>query len=257
MKRILFGAIVVSLFHLAAPLSIANAADMPVKSAPVWAPPLETGPLWEGIYMGFNGGGVWDARTSWCTDTTVITCSTGKPVDVGHFSTSGAMAGGQFGDRWQWGNVVVGVEGLIDWTVMGQRIADPASGTLKTSFDGIMSVTGSLGWAFDRVMVYGKGGWALTDLKAEAAPPGTANFISGNTYASGWTAGAGIEYQVIPHLIVGVEYDYYRFDPGTITNLTSNIGNAVPCGFCNFGSTSMQTVIGRVTLQAGPPPAWH
>jgi outer membrane immunogenic protein len=256
MKRILFGAVALSLFHLAAPLSIANAADMPVKSSPAVASTLEPGPLWEGIYMGANIGGAW-GKSDWCTDTTVITCETGAPTSVAKMSPSGLLGGGQFGDRWQWGNVVFGLEGMIDASAFGQSVKDSVNGAAKTSFDGIMSVTGSLGYAVDRVHVYGKGGWALTDLKLEAAPPGTANAISSNEYTPGWTAGAGIEYMLIPHLIVGVEYDYYRFQPGNIINVTNLSGTSVPCAFCNFGNTSVQTVMGRLSIQAGPPPSWH
>jgi opacity protein-like surface antigen len=152
---------------------------------------------------------------------------------------------------------VFGIEGMIDGAAFGKQVADPVNGAVKTSFDGIMSVTGSLGYAVDRVHVYGKGGWALTDMKVEAGPPFTANAISSNEYTPGWTAGAGIEYMVIPHLIVGVEYDYYRFQPGNIINVTNLSGNTVTCAFCNFGNTSMQTVLGKLTIQAGPPPSWH
>jgi outer membrane immunogenic protein len=257
MKRILFGAVALSLFHLAAPLSIANAADMPVKSSPVWAPPLESGPLWEGIYVGGNIGGAW-GKSDWCTDTTVISCETAPVTNVAKMNPSGLIGGGQFGDRWQWSNVVFGIEGMIDGAAFGKQVADPVNGAVKTSFDGIMSVTGSLGWAVDRFHLYGKGGWALTDMKFEAAAPGTSNYLTTtNDWSPGWTVGAGIEYMLIPHLIVGVEYDYYRFQPGNVTNVTNLSGTVVPCAVCNFGNTTVQTVVGRLSIQAGPPPSWH
>jgi outer membrane immunogenic protein len=253
MKRNLLGAVLLSIFQLAAPLGIANAADLPIKTTQTWAPPLTTGPLWEGIYVGANIGTGW-GRSSWCTDATVTNCGT-TPVDTGTMSPNGIFGGGQFGDRWQWGNVVFGLEGMLDASALNEKVTDKISGSLKTSFDGIMSATGSLGWAFDRFLVYGKGGWALTDMKFEAGSPGGLTFLSTNEYTPGWTVGAGIDYQVIPHLIVGVEYDYYRFQPGNVINVADGGGATIPCAMCNFGSTTVQTVLGKISLQAGPIPA--
>jgi opacity protein-like surface antigen len=97
-------------------------------------------------------------------------------------------------------------------------------------------------------------------MKFQAISPVAGVNLSTSEYANGWTAGAGIEYQVIPHLIVGVEYDYYRFSPNNITNVTSGgpFGGLVNCAACNFGSTTnIQTVVGRLSIQAGPMPSWH
>jgi outer membrane immunogenic protein len=237
--------------------SIASAADMPVKAPPIWAAPA-TGPLWEGIYVGVNGGEAW-GRTTWCTDNVVVNCSPGGPAtDVSHASASGIVGGAQFGDRWQTGNVVYGLEGMLDGMNISKTVADPlfAAQTFTTKFTGVMSATGQFGLAFDRFLAYGKGGWALTELKLQAADP--AGTLTGTKYADGWTVGGGLEYQIIPHLIVGVEYDYYRFSPGNITNLTNSAGAAIPCAFCNFGSsTNLQTVLARITLQAGPVPTFR
>jgi hypothetical protein len=34
-------------------------------------------------------------------------------------------------------------------------------------------------------------------------------------------------------------------------------GCAIVCEFCNFGQTNIQTIMGRISLQAGPPPAFR
>lgn len=238
--------------------SIAAAADLPVKAGPVWAAPA-TGPLWEGIYAGANVGGAW-TKSTWCTDAAALNCETAGRQDIIHSSSSAWVGGGQFGDRWQTGNFVYGVEGMIDGLTASSTTADSINrGQVGiTKYSGLMSVTGQVGLAFDRFLAYGKGGWALTDMKFQANnAPGGANLYA-SEFVNGWTVGGGLEYQVIPHLIVGIEYDYYRFEPGNLGNLTNSLGNTVNCGFCNFGSsTNIQTVMARISLQAGPPPALH
>src|ERR1700739_1872568 len=92
--------------------SIASGADMPTKAPPVWAAPT-TGPLWEGIYVGANVGDAW-SHSTWCTDATAINCETATPADIATGTPRGLVGGGQFGDRWQWGNAVVGLEGVLD-----------------------------------------------------------------------------------------------------------------------------------------------
>jgi outer membrane immunogenic protein len=255
MRRILLGAFFVSAL-IVAPLRAASAADLPVKGPAVVVPPI-TGPLWEGIYIGANVGGAW-THSSWCTDASFggsATCNT-APVDVVTQSTAGVIGGGQFGDRWQWGNVVAGleatIEGLTPSTTTSGVIPDT---TRTTKFSGLYTFTGQAGWAFDRLLVYGKGGWASTRLSFQANTTPAGPNLTASSFTDGWTVGAGVEYQVIPRLIVGVEYDYYRFDPKDLMGVTNTDGVTIPCAFCNFGSsTTMQTVMARVSIQAGPIP---
>jgi len=254
MKRVLYGAVFLSVVALVAPAGIANAADLPVKAySPV--PPPVTGPLWEGIYMGGNIGNAW-GKASWCTEENAFSCEVAGPHDVTSASPNGLVGGGQFGDRWQFGNVVFGLEGLYDG--LNVTTTKPGFGavgeTLRTKFTGLFSATGQLGLAVDRLLFYGKGGWASTDLKLQVNEPGAV--LNGSNWIDGWTVGGGIEYQIVPHLIVGVEYDYYKFAPGNLTNISDSTGTAIACSFCNFGSSvTLQTVMARLSYQAGPPPA--
>jgi outer membrane immunogenic protein len=254
MRRILLGALFVSAITAGA-LHSAAAADLPVKAAGVVLPPI-TGPLWEGIYVGGNIGGAW-TNTTWCTDAIVTSCGTGAPIDVISQSPKGLIGGGQFGDRWQWGNVVAGLEATLDGVDASVTSADPVfpSTTRTTRFTGLYTFTGQAGWAFDRLLVYGKGGWASTRLSFQANTGVAGPNLTASNFTDGWTAGAGVEYQVIPHLIVGVEYDYYRFDAKNLGGVVNSAGVTIPCAFCNFGSsTTMQTVLARISIQSGPIP---
>jgi opacity protein-like surface antigen len=91
---------------------------------------------------------------------------------------------------------------------------DIASVEAKTDF--LTSVTARLGYAFDHVLVYGKGGFALAGDKysvsgvATTDPGGPFNF-QGLENRIGWTAGAGVEWLFTQHWSVNLEYDYYGF----------------------------------------------
>jgi outer membrane immunogenic protein len=238
--------------------SVAAAADMPIKASPLWSAPA-TGPLWEGIYVGVNLGDA-NARSTWCTDAVIAgNCETG-PTDVVTGSPRGLVGGGQFGDRWQWGNVVVGLEGMYDALSITTTGISPvvAGETLATKFTGLYSATGEIGLAFDRLLAYGKGGWAGTELKLQAQSVAAGgSLVAPPAFVDGWTLGGGLEYQLMPHIILGVEYDYYRFNPTNIINVTNSAGALITCAFCNFGSsTHLQTILGRISFQAGPAPAF-
>ncbi len=76
---------------------------------------------------------------------------------------AGGVVGGQIGYNFQRGNIVYGVE--LDLGEMGLEHAkqEPGSSTLtnKISCGLYGDVTGRLGYAFDRTLVYAKGGFAF------------------------------------------------------------------------------------------------
>jgi outer membrane immunogenic protein len=210
------------------------------------------GPLWSGFFIGGNVG---EARshTSWCTDVDVANCGTPTPVDVITQNATGVVGGGQVGYRFQFGNFVFGPEAMLDGMVNHEMTSDPviAGATRTTTIKGLSSVTGDAGLAFDRILVYGKGGWAITDLLFDANNTVAGVDVKGTEYATGWTAGGGLEYMLTSGWSVGVEYNYYQFDPKNILNAANSVG---PCSFCNFGhNTNVQTVTARLNVRVGPP----
>jgi outer membrane immunogenic protein len=255
MKRImLFGAVILAVLLLAAPLSGASAADLPVK-APMMAPPAP-GPLWSGFFIGGNVGDA-QSHTTWCTDATITNCAVPAPLDVITQKTSGVVGGGQTGYRFQFGNFVFGPEAMLDGMVNKMSTTDPvfAGRTRTTTMKGISSVTGDAGVAFDRILVYGKGGWAITSLDFDANNTLPGGFdVKGAEYATGWTGGGGLEYMLTSGWSVGVEYDYYQFQAKNILNAVDTGGNTIPCTFCNFGhNTNVQTITARLNVRVGPP----
>ncbi len=139
------------------------------------------------------------------------------------------MAGGQVGGNYQIGNVVLGLEGIYDWAdIKNTQVGALGAGTLTlvTKNDYIATVAGRLGYAFDRLLIYGKGGAAFTRDRADAnltGPlPGAA---SGSFNRTGWLAGAGVEWAFWGNWSVKAEYDYMGFGAinEVITNATGSL----------------------------------
>jgi outer membrane immunogenic protein len=231
----------------------AMAADLlkaPPAPIPMWG--------WTEFYFGISIGYA-DAQTSWCTDANAANCLTGHPVDIFNQKPSGITNGGEFGYRYQIPNTpaVVGVEAMIgglsaNTTAAG--VPSPATLTRYTQFNNLESVTGQLGFAIGRTLVYGKGGWAATELHLDADNTVTGADLSTYKWVEdGWTAGAGIDYQLFTHFSVGFEYNYYQFNVGNVSGLVSTAGGGpVACSFCDFGRTSVQTFTGHINIKLWP-----
>lgn len=190
---------------------VAAAADLPPAAAPgpyYKAPAYNPAYNWSGFYLGINGGGGWGRSNS---------------ITTGPLNTSGGLAGGTIGYNYQINQVVLGVEGDIDWADIN---ASNAFG--KVSDDWLSTIRGRLGFAADRFLPYVTGGAAFGDVKASV--PG---FASTDTTNAGWTAGGGIEFAIAGNWTAKAEYLYvdlgnisYTTVPGSSENVSyrANIG---------------------------------
>jgi outer membrane immunogenic protein len=172
-------------------LSVSAAADFPRK-APIYAPyaPVFT---WTGFYVGAHGGWGW------------ATWDGSGPAGSSTVDGDGWLAGLQAGYNYQMGSIVLGIEG--DFSFADVKFQDTFFGsTITLKNDYFATVTGRVGYAFDRILVFGKGGVAFTRDKWEG--PGG---ISADFGRTGWTIGAGVEYALWNSLSVKVEYNYMSF----------------------------------------------
>jgi outer membrane immunogenic protein len=187
----------------------ASAADL-ARPAPVYIPPPPMVALftWTGCYVGGNVGGVWATR-DW-TDQTFILAGT----DFGSTTASGAIGGLQAGCNYQVGAWVFGLQGDYDWTNANQTntpvVLAPFGAATYSKLKSLASVTGRVGYAFDRFLGYVKGGgaWEQSDYSVLIAglTAATASETKG-----GWTVGVGGEYAFLNWLTGFIEYDFYRF----------------------------------------------
>ena len=185
----------------------ALAADL--ESAPVtkaYAPAVAAVYNWTGFYLGAEVGGGW-SRFSAVDPTMPAAGSTTA-------NASGVLAGGLAGFNYQIGNVVLGLEGSYDWS--GISISQSGafgggggfSATVKNDY--VATAAARVGYAFDRVLFYGKGGAAWTRDKVDASD-GLGGTGTGRFNRVGWLAGAGVEYAFLQNWSVKLEYDYMRF----------------------------------------------
>ncbi|HEY6258170.1 MAG TPA: outer membrane beta-barrel protein [Xanthobacteraceae bacterium] len=199
----------------------AMAADLsrPPPAAPVYTKAPMMAPLftWTGCYVGGNGGGVW-ARKTLTTASAVsvngVPFATG--ASEGSLDINGGVAGGQVGCNYQMGTWVIGAQGDFDWSSAKSSVTDTVFGTSDSvKIKSLASVTGRVGYAWDRFLLYAKGGgaWETDDYSATSA----FTSLTVSDTRTGWTVGGGGEYAFTDWLTGFVEYDYYDFGTKTET----------------------------------------
>ena len=201
----------------AAPALAADLAPRTYTKAPAYMPaPIYS---WAGFYIGLNGGG---GSSHNCWDVTSVV---GVPREGCHNATGG-MAGGQIGYRWQASNWVFGLEAQGDWAnFKGSNLSAPAALTSAitntTKIDAIGLFTGQVGYAWNNVLWYAKGGAALTHDKYTGSITATgAAFDQASETRWGGAVGTGVEVGFAPGWSVAVEYDHLFMGSGG-NNLTS------------------------------------
>jgi outer membrane immunogenic protein len=206
MKR--FFASAIALTALAgAPAMAADLAARPVYKAPPPPPPVYFS--WTGCYIGGNVGGLWVNREF--TDRFVGDPFFGQTFNTNTSTWIGGVQGGcnyQFAGGW-----VVGIQGDYDWSGHTSNSNGVFFNNLTGSFTtkNLASVTGRVGYAWDRFLGYVKGGgaWERDDFFITFANGSVAS-LTGNS-RSGWTVGVGGEYAFTNYFTGFIEYDYYGF----------------------------------------------
>ena len=188
----------------------AMAADLrlPVKTSIAAAPVFS----WTGCYVGAHVGG---------TKIHSFTPRISK-ARAGQAATTvtGAVAGGQVGCNYQQGNWVVGVEGEGSWSnsraTNSLTFSPTASESFTTKNTNDFSIAGRAGIAFDRTLIYGKGGWAWGSFDYNSTFiccdfAAVRSDISGSSTLNGFLVGAGIEHALTRNWTVKFEYNYVDF----------------------------------------------
>ncbi|MCP3466699.1 MULTISPECIES: outer membrane protein [unclassified Bradyrhizobium] len=210
---------------IALAISTATSAMAADVSLPYKAAPAVPTFSWTGCYLGGNGGGGRGMNEQ-------------QPVAGFTFNAnhdSGWLAGVQGGCDYQVGSVVVGIEGQFDWADMKDTTASippggPVGFLLTTKLDRMATATARIGYAFDRVLFYAKGGAAFahfnhtmtqTDFAATSV-----DFI-GSRNVAGFVVGGGIEYALLQNVSLKAEYNYFDFGRNGYTlNCINNSGCA-------------------------------
>ncbi|MEH3147560.1 MAG: porin family protein [Methylobacterium frigidaeris] len=240
----------------------AVAADLPRRAAP---PPVFT-PVpvftWTGFYAGFNAGYAFSdnraIRTIGNNGPGALPLAPGDTNTVGNVLTNrrpgvfgvqqdGFTGGGQIGYNYQFtpgSGIVIGLEADAQYTDLDRSrgflstLNDPS--TFRQSLDFLGTVRGRLGYAFDRFLVYGTGGFAYGSVTYDAQFFGNAParpLAYAGRYSeieTGYAYGGGIEYAMptdsflnfFKSSAVTVKVEYLRYDLGSRNVLVNFTGNA-------------------------------
>ncbi len=239
MKKILLSS--VALLGLTAG---AFAADLPSRRAPApyVAVPVFT---WTGFYVGVNAGyGFSDNNDNGLGTFQSFGAGeiAGLPRYVGTVTTpnssngrDGFVGGGQIGYNYQIGNFVIGVEADIQYADLGggrrsgniialnPTLPDfiPAVNSTFGGLDYFGTVRGRVGYAWDRLLVYGTGGFAYggsdnngnnTCVLVTGALASGCTGRNSDDIRTGYAAGGGIEYAFTPNITGRIEGLYVSLD---------------------------------------------
>ncbi|MHB0767934.1 outer membrane protein [Bradyrhizobium sp. 5.13L] len=254
MNKILFGAISAMALGLSAPASAADLAARPYTKAP--APMVAAIYDWSGFYIGINGGG---GTSHKCWD--FVTPVSGVLVGEGCHNATGGTVGGQVGYRWQSTNWVFGLEGQGNWAdFSGDNISTALFGTglrQSSNINAFGLLTGQVGYAWNNVLLYVKGGGAVVGDRYRSHDLGTGlEFDRANEARWGATVGAGVEFGFAPNWSVGFEYNHIFLGNRTINFTGSGNFGIAPLGVVTRSERISQDVdIGliRVNYRWGGP----
>ena len=207
--------------------SAALAADLP----PPMAPPPPRAPAayipapipfynWTGFYIGANAGYAFSSSS---------TLSDSQLSTITNTSSSSFLGGGQVGVNWEFGpGVVIGAEADFDWlpntkntvTLTGTGANTGSTATASINSRWLTLVDARLGYAWDRLLVYGKGGGAFVganNSSLNVSPSGVILPLSGPANNMGWNAGIGLEYAFSGGWSAKAEYNYVRLNSASFT----------------------------------------
>ena len=237
MKKFLLG--LAGLVALAAPASAADLAARPYTKAPPMIAALYD---WSGFYVGANGG--WGSSHK-CWDNYALGVFV---ASEGCHDATGGVAGAQIGYRWQTGAWVFGLEAQGDWAdLKGSNASLVNLGfTNQSRIDAFGLFTGQVGYAWNNVLWYVKGGGAVTDDRFRIYNTATGVLAATTTTTDGarWggVVGTGLEFGFSPNWSAAIEYDHLFMGNHTYSFTT------VP-GAVAFGTDRIKQDVDLVTVR--------
>jgi outer membrane immunogenic protein len=176
----------------------AEAADQSTAAGRTYFPGAYTpgAVIWTGPYFGLHLGGVWTSAT-W---TDPFSGGTDNP------RSAGTPLGPQFGVNWQMDQWVFGAEADASWVKLDGSDQDQFGFDHRVTAHWLATVTGRVGYAFDRFLVYFKGGGAFTGERNDVNT-GVATIASTGTLTQvGAAVGGGVDYAFSPNWSARLEY---------------------------------------------------
>jgi outer membrane immunogenic protein len=180
---------------------------------------------WTGCYIGAHvgGGTMHDSFSQDNSDRDFPFSSNQGNNGTG----TGAVAGGQVGCNYQDGNAVFGLEAEGYWanlrTTSGNSFnsIDGESFFTHTRNKSDFDIAARVGIAFDRTLVYGKGGWVWGNFGFDSVETfcctNIDTFTGQNKQLNGLLLGVGIEHALTRNWTVKLEYNFLDFGSQPVT----------------------------------------
>lgn len=219
MKKILMATVALTAFSLTAPASAADLGSRMYTKAPA---PMAAIYNWSGLYVGANAG--WGSSRNCWQVLVALTVPLNSPE--GCHDADGGTFGAQVGYRWQSSAWVFGVEAQGNWADFEGSNVSTELGIIinQTEIDALGLFTGQIGYAWNNVLLYVKGGAAVARYEFTGTST-TTGLVADTGKDTQWGAvlGVGLEYGFAPNWSVGVEYahifmadrDYAGVNPPT------------------------------------------
>lgn len=207
-----------------------------------WGAPPPQPVSWTGCHVGGQIGADWGSANFVNPSGGFFSpANSGIGIGQGSSFVFGPQVGCDYEFASHW---VIGAAGDFSWTNLDGTAVDPFFGgkgglpiTLRDNTQWLVTVTGRIGYAWDRWMVYGKGGaaWEHSNDSIQNlftwGTPGAFCFAggfvacnpSGSETNAGWTVGFGFSYALTDRWSAGFEYDHYGFPGHTVTLTSANI----------------------------------
>lgn len=187
-------------FALLTAASCVQAADL---SRPAYKAPIAVASYsWAGFYLGAHVG--WgQAHKDW-----FVFVNDGGT----EHKADGFLGGGQIGFNWQSGKWVFGVE--VDASLAGFKgssVCPQVSFTCRTKVEWLATAAGRIGYAFDPILLYVKGGAAWAGDRFRMDTVFSSSVLTADQTRTGWTIGGGGEYALAGNWSAKIEYNYMDF----------------------------------------------
>src|SRR6195952_1892246 len=267
--------LIASLAAFTALTAAASAADLARRAAP----PPEFTPVpvftWTGAYFGINAGYAFDASSRSNGSVFGVPAPyavVGTTATFRDRSQDGFSGGAQVGYNWQLtpgSGVVIGFEADAQYLDFGRNrnnafvsgavapgyyVTDPRG---LSSLDYFGTVRGRLGYAFDRTLVYGPGGFAHGSGSADRSFGG---YAGNDSFRTGYAVGGGVEFALPTESFLNffrssavtfkIEGLYVNLERGNRNQgaLVVNAANLVPVAYSAIGRRADEFAVVRAGL---------
>jgi outer membrane immunogenic protein len=122
--------------------------------------------------------------------------------------------------------------------------------SFQTRIDDYVTVTGRLGFAMNKWLVYADGGYASAkvDLNAVSGVPVAGVVERSDRRHDGWTYGGGFSYMIHPNVVLGLDYEHVELDGERHEALSTGTVANVPLTI-DSGDVELDAITARLSIK--------